>query len=319
VLSGALPAFGLDALALSLALARAVAVGALFVVFGALLMRVGIAGPVLGRSDAMHAIVPPLARLLRIALATAAAAAAVWLALQTAALADTGGAMATLAAIQSVLTGTEFGTLIIERLLLLGLIALASAVGSRWWHSVATVLAAVAVALQAEHLHAFAIARGPSVLLASETLHLLAAAAWLGALPALLIIIATAPAALAARLAARFSPLGALAVAVIAASAAWQTRMLVGSLTGLLGTGYGWVCLAKLALLLALIGLAAHNRFALVPRLAREATAPARRALLRSVALELACGIVVLVLAASLGSGTVTPPIDMPLPASRAR
>jgi putative copper export protein/mono/diheme cytochrome c family protein len=311
MLNGALPAFGLDAPALALALSRAVAVGALFVVFGTLIMRVGIAGPLLTRADGTGAIVRHLARTLVIALATGAAATLVWLALQTAALADTEGAIATLAAIPSVLTGTEFGTLVILRLALLGLIALGCAGGRAWSRLLATMLAAGAVGLQAGHLHALAMVRGPSVLLASEALHVLAAAAWLGALPALLIIVAAAPAALAARIAARFSPVGVLAVLVIGATAAWQARALVGGFTGLLGTAYGWICLAKLSLFLVLLRLATKNRLTLLPRLARAPSAAARRAMLGSVALELALGTAVVMLAALLGTGAVPPGIHV--------
>ncbi len=249
------------------------------------------------------------ARLLGAALAVAAAATLAWLALETEVLADTEGWSATLAEIPTVLTGTEFGTLIALRLALLILIAAAAAVGRG---AIAMVLAAAAVTLQAGHLHAFAMERGPSVLLASEVVHVFAAAAWLGALPGLLVVVATAPAEAAARAAARFSPVGTAAVLAIAASAAWQARMLVGSVADLVGTGYGWICLAKLALFLALLALAAQNRFALVPRLARERTAPAHRALLRCIGFELALGVAVLTLAAALGSGIVPPPVDVP-------
>ena len=308
MLSGALAAFGLSAPALLLASARAGSVGALFVVFGTLLVQVAIAGPLLAHAGD-EAARRRLGRLLGAALAVAAAATLVWLALQTEALADTEGWSATLAEIPTVLAGTEFGTLIALRLALLILIAAAAAVGRG---AIATVLAAAAVTLQAGHLHAFAMERGPSVLLASEVVHVFAAAAWLGALPGLLVVVATAPAEAAARAAARFSPVGAAAVLAIAASAAWQARMLVGSVAALVGTGYGWICLAKLALFLALLALAAQNRFALVPRLARERIAPAHRALLRCIGFELALGVAVLTLAAALGSGIVPPPVDVP-------
>ncbi|MBN9507623.1 MAG: CopD family protein [Alphaproteobacteria bacterium] len=310
MLSGVLAALGLPASALVLALARAGSVGALFVGFGTLLVRVVIARPVLARADAAGgAARRRLAWMLGAALAVAAAATLAWLASETAALADPDDWSATLAMIPTVLTGTEFGTLIAVRLALLVLIALAAVAGRS---AIATALAAVAVVLQAGHLHAFAMVRGPSVLLASEVVHVFAAAAWLGALPGLLVVVATLPAEPAGRAAARFSPVGRAAVLAIAASAAWQARMLVGTLAGLLGTPYGWICLAKLALFIALLALAAENRFALVPRLARDRTAPAHLALLRGIACELVLGVAVVMLAALLGSGVTPPPVDVP-------
>jgi len=130
--------------------------------------------------------------------------------------------------------------------------------------------------------------------------HLLAGAAWLGGLPPLLLVVTTAPeAALAA--CRRFSPLGVGCVLALAATAGWQGWALVGSLPGLIGTGYGLMALLKLGLFAALLGLAARHRLRLTPALAAGDPRAARR-LARSIGLEAGLGLAV-VLAAGVLSG----------------
>ena len=296
MLNGALPVFGLNALALSLALARAVAIGALFLVLGTLLIRVAIAAPL------PAAVAPRLARLIRVALGVSTLAMLAWLLLQTAVITDASSMQAVLAGVPTVLEHTEFGTLVILRLLLLGAISLALAIQRPWAPLAATALTILAIGLQAGHLHGLSMYRGPSALLASEVLHVLAAAAWLGGLPGLLLVVRAAPPALAARATRRFSPVGAVCVLALAATAAWQSWTLLGGVPGALGTAYGWVCLSKALLFAVLLGFAARNRFRLVPRLSGPAPLQAQRALARSIAVEMAAGVLVVMLAALLSA-----------------
>ncbi len=193
-----------------------------------------------------------------------------------------------------VLHETLFGRLVLARLALLAVAGTALALR----HTLpAAVAAGLAVASQAGHGHALAMWEGPSWLLLSDVLHLLAAGAWLGGLPTLALYVASAPADQAAVACRRFGRLGTGCVLVIAGTALIQSSVLIGSLAGLIGTGYGLTALAKLALFLLLLGIAARNRFRLTPALAVPGNATSRLA--RSIAAETAVGLLA-VLAAGL-------------------
>lgn len=197
------------------------------------------------------------------------------------------------------LRGTLFGHLVLARLGLLGLAGLALA----WrWDWTATLLAGAALATQAGHGHAWAMWDGPSWLLLSSGVHLLAAGAWLGGLLPLLALVAAVPPGAAALASARFSPLGTGCVVLLAGTAAFQASVLVGTLPGLAGTGYGLVALAKLAGFLGLLGFAARNRFRLTPALAGGTAGTARRRLVLSVALESGVGLLVVLTAGVMTS-----------------
>ena len=139
-------------------------------------------------------------------------------------------------------------------------------------------------------------------LLVSSGLHLLAAGAWLGGLPALGSLVSCAPIPAAVVAARRFSPLGTACVLVLAGSASVQGWTLIGGLPELLNTAYGRMALVKLMLFLGLLGLAAVNRFRLT--LALDGTSPeaARRRLVRSIGLETCVGLLVVLAAAVLTS-----------------
>jgi putative copper export protein len=290
LLNGAAPGFGLGTLAWILTLVRAGTLAALFVVLGT---------PLLG---ALVPLPPAAVRLLRLGLIGAALGLVAWLLLQTAALTDANDARDMLAGVPEVLTGTRFGTLIVWRLGLLAAIALVPVRRWRGAWPAALALAVPAVALEAWDLHAASMAPGLSLLLASEVLHVLAAAAWLGALPALWLAVRGASAEVAVRAGRRFFPIGTFGVLGLAGSAAWQGWVLLGGLPGVVGTAYGWLALGKTLLFVALIGLAARNRLRLVPALARAPGPATRRALGRSIAGEMAVGLLTVWFAAVLGA-----------------
>jgi putative copper export protein len=295
---------------LLLVLIRAVALAALMTLFGTLLLDRVVAGPVL---DAMQPAVaaPSRRRLLRLAWAAWAVsvpAVLLWSAMQTASLAETGSVRATLALLPHVLTHTQFGALIRLRLALLAATGLALAVPRGWSRVVATLGAGLAVAVQAGHLHALAMWSGPSPLLTVETLHVLAAGAWLGALPALLLVVRTSPVMIASTVARRFSPLGMACVFLLAMTAAAQGVVLVGSFPALVGTAHGITCLVKLAIFALLVALAARNRWRLVPQLLGGDPAAARWALAGSIARATVAGALVVLLAALLSA--LAPGID---------
>ena len=158
------------------------------------------------------------------------------------------------------------------------------------------------MALQAGHGHALAMVDGPSLLLLSGTVHLLAAGAWLGGLVPLLLVVRVAPGRTGAAAARWFSPLGKWCIGLLVASALVQFWQLIGGLPGLLGTAYGRVALVKLGLLAVLLGFAAANRYWFAPRLLAADPAPARAVLTRSIALQTAAGGLVLLAAAVLSS-----------------
>ena len=172
----------------------------------------------------------------------------------------------------------------------------------------AAVLAGVYLASLAWAGHA---AAGPpaerSLHLTSDAVHLLAAGAWLGALPGLAFLLGRAQqmsgvpsACTAADLARRFSALGVVCVGALFLSGLANTWYLVGDVPALIGTDYGRVLLAKLALFVVMITLALVNRLRLTPRL-RAHDREALHRLRRNALLEAAAGLLVVTLVGVLG------------------
>lgn len=276
---------------LAIVLVRGMADAALLSQFGALLASAWLAPPVLARlgRDAPVAA-RRLAWIAGLSILAAVLLTIGWLAVQSATLAGSA------ADARLVLQETLFGHLVLARL---GLLCLAALALTRRWPWMATVLAGAAVATQAGHAHAWAMYEGPSWLLLSGAVHLLAAAAWLGGLAPLLVLVAVAPHGVAAFASARFSPLGTACVLLLAGTALFQAAVLVATLPGLVGTGYGLVTLAKLSGFLGLLAFAARNRFRLTPALEGRMPGKAKRRLVRSIAVETVVGLLV-VLAAGL-------------------
>ena len=283
-----------------LALVRGLSVAALLSVFGSLFFRTTLAPPVLARMEVAEAAAFQRRwhGLFWSSWAFAVLATLGWLLLQAAAMANAPNILAGAAAVPTVLADTQFGHLVLLQLTALVLTALATGRAKRrpW---IATGFAAIATALQAGHSHAASMYDGPSFLLASELVHLLAAGAWLGGLAPLLMLVTAAPPVTAAYASRRFSPLGTACVLLLAITAGLQFWELIGSLPGLIGTGYGLMALVKLGLFAVLIGLAGSNRFRLTPALATASAARAKARLGRSIAVETGVGLLV-VLAAGL-------------------
>jgi putative copper resistance protein D len=145
--------------------------------------------------------------------------------------------------------------------------------------------------------------------LASDMVHLLAAGAWLGALPALAMLLASArhaddPAwrSFAVGATRRFSWLGIVSVAALLASGIINSWNLLGGPRDLLTTDYGRLVLLKFGLFVAMVGIAAANRFHVTPRLP---AAGALRALERNSLAETGLGLCALLFVGALG--TVSP------------
>jgi putative copper resistance protein D len=107
----------------------------------------------------------------------------------------------------------------------------------------------------------------------------------------------------------RFSVLGLASVATLMITGLVNAFYLVGSVAALLGTDYGRLLTAKVALFFVMVAVAAINRFRLTPELVPDASlAPARqvlRRLRRNAVIEIVLGAVIIAIVAKLG---VMPP-----------
>lgn len=286
---------------LVLTAARGVQIAASLSAFGTAVFWSSVASPILQADGACARIEIGFRRLFRASLAAALGAALVWLVAQTAFLADAESMSDVAAAIGPVLADTHFGHVLDARLLLLLLawpaLGRGASVGRR---ALAATMVGLSLILQTWATHAAAAAGFDEVvLLTSQSLHLLTAGAWLGALTPLFIVVGALDPDRGARASRRFSPLGMLCVAVLAATALAQGWVLIGGLAGLVGTDYGRIALVKLVLLLVLLAFAATNRFRHTPAMIGPTNAGAKRALRRSIATETAVGLLA-VFAASL-------------------
>lgn len=150
----------------------------------------------------------------------------------------------------------------------------------------------------------------------ADAVHLFAAAAWIGVLPPLLLLLSRTgpgrsveqPEAAARRLQA-FHAVGLTAVLLLVATGLVNSVFLVGSVDRLFTTPYGGVLLAKLVLFFGMLGLAAGNRLRLVPALTRELSAGGEpshllRRLRTSIGAELILAALVLLAVAVMGAIT---------------
>jgi putative copper resistance protein D len=169
--------------------------------------------------------------------------------------------------------------------------------------------AAIAVATLAWSGHAASSEGALGILrLLGDVVHLLAASIWLGALILFLAMLLTRQIQPdTATALERFSGIGSVLVAVLLGTGVGNLLFLAvpSQWAALANGGYGRLLLVKLALFAAMLGLAATNRFLLVPRLrTRGGSSPGLggvRHLRLSIFVELALGIGVLLLVAILG------------------
>ena len=209
----------------------------------------------------------------------------------------------------TVLTDTQFGAVWTARLALAVLLGLLLLWPAMRWLQLAAAAALIGLLAYAGHAGATPGTAG-NIHLTSDMLHLLAAAAWLGGLPGLAwLLLARPEPAMAARAAARFSVLGIACVAALIVSGLINSWNLLSGPGDLVNTGYGRLLALKLALFVAMLGIAAVNRFHLTPLLAATG---ARAALARNSLAETALGLGVLVLVGALG--TMAPTAHRHLP-----
>lgn len=300
MLNGALPVFGLDQSGVRLALVRGVTVASLLSLFGALVFRSVVMPSALRGLPALEAaaLTVPLRRWTSLTLGVALACLLIWVPLQSGAMAGASTQAGVAAAVPTVLAGTSFGHLV--ALQLACVLATAWAVGSGARVQLAMGLAGLALALHAGHTHALAMEPGPSLLLASDIVHLLAGGVWLGGLVPLWLMVRLAPPRIGAAMCRFYSPLGKWCLVAVLATASIQFWQLIGGIAGLAGTAYGWMAMGKITLFGLLFGFALMNRYRLAPALLGPDPEPSRRALERSIGLQTGMALAVVLVAGVL-------------------
>ena len=146
---------------------------------------------------------------------------------------------------------------------------------------------------------------GPSLALASDVVHLLAAGAWVGGLPGLVLVLRRRESIrFAAEVVRRFSALSIVSVGALIASGVGNAWYLVGDLPALIGTAYGRLLAAKLVLFTAMVALAAVNRFSLSAQIEASSSGRLRagRVLARNAAIEAALGMIIVAIVGALGT-----------------
>jgi putative copper resistance protein D len=218
-----------------------------------------------------------------------------------------------------VLSQTNFGRAWFIRFLLVCIFVVAlgafrspQRVQAGWFKAAMVVLAAAFVGTLAWAGHAAGNSGIDGVVHGTaDILHLIGAAAWVGALlplALLLWVVKGDKALLAMGRAAtlRFSTVGIASVGTLLATGIVNSWYLVGSLAALVGTSYGRLLLVKVGLYFGMVGMAAINRFRLTSRLGDDppttATQRALYQLRRNSLIELAIGAIVLVIVAVLGT-----------------
>jgi putative copper resistance protein D len=140
---------------------------------------------------------------------------------------------------------------------------------------------------------------------ASDIIHLIAAAVWIGTLALLLMSLVRRETAIDEIVAAlrRFATTGTLVVGVLIVTGVINLAMIadLASPTGLIASDYGQTLAAKVGLFLAMLAFAAANRWRFTPQL-EHADGLDTRAIRMSLSLELCLGIAAVLVVALLGT-----------------
>ena len=218
-------------------------------------------------------------------------------------------------ALSDVLRLTQFGIVAQVRLafaIVLGLCLVLDRFALGRWIGLGAALCLIASIAWTGHAASTPYAFG-YVHLAADALHLYSASAWIGGLLPLALLLrigrryhASAWATLKLDAVRRFSSLGIASVAVLVVSGIVNSWILVGSFGALVVTTYGWILMIKLAVFAVMLALAAVNRFRLTPTLAAPTQSDAHDKALslitRNTLIEIALGLVVFAIVASLGT-----------------
>jgi copper resistance protein D len=288
---------------------RAVHFAATAITAGSILFRTVIAAPVLHADATVAGAFRTRAQWVSwFGLAVAVISGAIWLLLQSASMSGLPLQDALTADVLStVINETQFGEVMIVRaglaICIAACLAYDRATIARWLGLMATLAFAASLAWTG---HAGATVGAMGYLhLAADALHLIAAAAWLGGLVPLILLLAATRRNTAIPLACdavgRFSTLGIISVTTLILSGLINSAILVGSFRALITTSYGQLLLLKLALFAAMLALATINRLLLTPRLAQPG-ASGLPWLMRNSSIELALGLAIFAIVGLLGT-----------------
>jgi copper resistance protein D len=288
---------------------RAVHFVATAITAGNILFRAVIAAPVLHVDASVAAAFQTRAQWVSwFGLAIALISGVIWLLLQSASMSGLPLEDALTADVLSTVTNeTQFGEVMIVRaglaICVAACLAYERATIAQWLGLMASLGFAVSLAWTG---HAGATVGAMGYLhLASDALHLIAAAAWLGGLVPLLLLLGAArrdnAIPLASEAVGRFSTLGVISVTALMLSGLINSAILVGSFHALIATSYGELLLLKLALFAVMLSLATINRLLLMPQLAESGAGGLRR-LTRNSAIELALGLAIFAIVGLLGT-----------------
>ena len=243
-------------------------------------------------------------RLAAAAIVVAALSALLWLALEAAAMSGSWAGLVDFETLSDVLANTAFGAVWRGRLLV-ALALLAAWAFGRHGPS-GFLLVASALLLASLGLVGHAAMQGGALGALhrlNHALHLLAAGAWLGGLPAFALSLAAYRDAALRREAVaamrRFSDWGRFVVALVALTGAANVALTSGAPPLPPTTPYRALLDAKLALVAAMVTLALLNRCVLAPRLKPEG--PALRALMATTLAEIVLGAAVVALVSVFG------------------
>jgi putative copper resistance protein D len=304
---------------------RAIHLAATMMVTGGMLFHAFITGPAFRAANGTRVTVFVRARLATMAwtgLVATVVSGAAWLVLQAERMSEQSlTEVLGQGTIWTVLSETDFGSAWMVRLVLAVLLAamLPWFGSSRGTESSRMRVAAVVVSAAlvgtlawAGHGAADTGVEG-AIHLFADILHLIAAAAWVGALIPLALLLRaarrdeSAAAVAVARVAvSRFSSFGIASVGTLVVTGSVNTWVLAGSVAALLDTDYGRLLLAKVALFLVMLSFGAINRLWLTPRLdhaPKGAAVPsAIRQIERNSLIEAALGAVVIAIVGLLGT-----------------
>jgi len=292
---------------------RAIHFAATAVTAGALMFRAVVAEPALRcQRDASAILEQQIRKVAWISLAIAVVSGLAWVLLLTMSLSAEGPGEAVMSgALRDVLNLTQFGLISQIRLALAIALAICLAfdrLAPARWLALGLALGLIIAIAWTGHAGSTPYRLG-DLHLAADALHLIAAAAWIGGLPSLVLLLAAvrgnkalAGASVAQAAAQSFSTLGVVSVGTLLLSGIVNTWILVGSFRGLLFDGYGIVLMLKLAVFAAMLGFAAVNRFWLTPQLAGSPDVAALRQLIRNSVIEIVLGFVIFAIVGVLGT-----------------
>ena len=300
-----------------LIVARAIHFAATAMISGILIFRMVVAKPASPHAQSIaHAFDRQSLRLAWVSLLVSVTSGVAWILLQASVMSGLSfGEAMTADTLGTVITETRFGLVSEVRLGLAIILATGLAsdrlAGARWVALAAALGLLVSIAWTG---HAGSTAGEIGIVhLIADAFHLVAAAAWIGGVAslALLLVVASRRQAhgwtlLAQDAAQRFSALGIVSVTTLLMSGVVNSVILVGSLHALLVTGYGRLLMLKIALFAVMLGFAAVNRFRLTPGLADfpggEQEHDAVRMLTRNCVIEIALGLTIFAIVGALGT-----------------